>query len=256
MKKNYLVSLQGEFSGTCQLELVRMCPEFRRQPSNLVRLKAKCSIHYESLYSFCLFDWTKFKENARESQQQTLRWSELKRKGHVPRWWRSALPWSPAWPAPQPAPLVAGAINEDQKQNTIICFLVSQEQLFLTCPLTLITCKTGFKGSPYSNKSPKWWKTVEGTSVSTELRSNWTSNRRDHPCAPMKDARLQLIEAIKLYFRVSSTLWPNIFQYTNKIEPPIPPVFSISPYSLPPTKNMFWKYFLKAFIFKFPPGIC
>lgn len=109
--------------------------------------------------AFCLFNWTKFRERARESQWQTLRWSELKWKGHVPQWWRSVLPWSPAWPVPQPAPLVAGAINEDQKQNTIICFLVSQEQLFLTCPLTLITCKTGFRGSPYSNKSPEWWKT-------------------------------------------------------------------------------------------------
>lgn len=76
--------------------------------------------------AFCPFDGIKFKKRERESWWQTPR-SELKWKGHVPQWWRSVLPWSPAWPVPQPAPLVAGAINEDQKQNTIICFLVNQE---------------------------------------------------------------------------------------------------------------------------------
>lgn len=57
----------------------------------------------------------------KKSYLQTL--SELKWKDHIPQWLRSVLPWSLVWHAPQPAPLVAGAINKDQKQNKIICFL-------------------------------------------------------------------------------------------------------------------------------------
>lgn len=51
---------------------------------------------------------------------------------------------------------VAGAINErSEAEYTIICFLVGQEQLFLTCPLTLITCtKTGFRGLHIQIKAP------------------------------------------------------------------------------------------------------
>lgn len=111
-----------------------------------------------SSIAFCPFGGTKFKEREQASRWHTLR-SELKWKGHVHQWWCSVRPWSPAWPVPQPAPLVAGAINEDQKQNTIICFLIRQEQLFLTRPLTSITCKTGFRGLSISNKSPRRWLT-------------------------------------------------------------------------------------------------
>lgn len=44
MKKNYPVSLGGEFSGTCQLELVRRCPVSEEAIKFCVRLKAKCFI--------------------------------------------------------------------------------------------------------------------------------------------------------------------------------------------------------------------
>lgn len=68
-----------------------------------------------------LMEISSCKRKKKKSYLQTL--SELKQKEHIPQWLRSVLPWSLVWHAPQPAPLVAGAINEDQKQNKIIGFL-------------------------------------------------------------------------------------------------------------------------------------
>lgn len=44
MKKNYPVSLEGEFSGRRQPELVRLCPVSKVAIKLHVRLKAKCFI--------------------------------------------------------------------------------------------------------------------------------------------------------------------------------------------------------------------
>lgn len=109
--------------------------------------------------AFCPSDGIKLKKREWESWWQTQR-SELKWKGHVPQWWRSVLPWSPAWPVPQPAPLVAGAINEDQKQNTIICFLVGQRIAFPNRPSNFnYMQKQDLGGLHISKKNPRWWMT-------------------------------------------------------------------------------------------------